>query len=100
MKHYKTVMLVFITSLISLVILSFVIIDKPTPYQFPELKMFPQMPTSDNLPTVEGVEQATASFKEGLVTAWIHPHKVNRLKLEEALRKKGVKLLKPMKPAE
>jgi copper chaperone CopZ len=49
---------------------------------------------------VEGVEQATASFKEGLVTAWIHPHKVNRLKLEEALRKKGVKLLKPMKPAE
>ena len=69
MKHYKTVMLVFITSLISLVILSFVIIDKPTPYQFPELKMFPQMPTSDNLPTVEGVELGRFLFYDTILSA-------------------------------
>lgn len=41
---------------------------------------------------LEGVEQATASFKEGLVTAWIHPEKTDRAKLEEALVKKGVTL--------
>ncbi|MGY8769137.1 MAG: heavy-metal-associated domain-containing protein [Pirellulales bacterium] len=49
---------------------------------------------------VEGVEQATVSFKKGLVTAWIQPHKISRLNLEEALRKKGVKLLTPMKQEE
>lgn len=41
---------------------------------------------------LEGVEQATASFKEGLVTAWIDPAKTERKVLEEALRKKNVTL--------
>src|SRR5262249_16352927 len=41
---------------------------------------------------LEGVEKATASFKEGRVTALIDPEKANRVRLEEALMKKGVRL--------
>ena len=41
---------------------------------------------------IEGVERATASFKDGLVTARIDPAKTNRAALEEALKKKNVKL--------
>ncbi len=41
---------------------------------------------------LEGVEQATASFRAGLVTALIDPEKTDRAKLEAALKKKGVTL--------
>lgn len=41
---------------------------------------------------LDGVEHATASFKEGLVCVWIHPGKINREKLTEALTKRGVTL--------
>jgi copper chaperone CopZ len=44
---------------------------------------------------VEGVYHATASFKDGRVTALIDPAKTDKSKLEEALRKKGVDLGKP-----
>ena len=47
---------------------------------------------------IDGVEQATASFKDGRVTALIDPTKTDKSKLEEALRKKGVDLGKPGKP--
>lgn len=41
---------------------------------------------------LEGVEQATASFKQGLVTAWIDPEKTAPEKLEEALIQRNVTL--------
>ena len=41
---------------------------------------------------LEGVEQATASFREGLVTAWIHPEKTDRAAVEEALLNRNVTL--------
>ncbi|MDB5387034.1 MAG: hypothetical protein JWM11_2680 [Planctomycetaceae bacterium] len=41
---------------------------------------------------VEGVEQATASFKDGLVTAVIDPTKTNQMALEMTLTKLGVQL--------
>ena len=41
---------------------------------------------------IEGVEQATASFKDGLVTALINPEKTNRAALEEALKMRRVEL--------
>jgi hypothetical protein len=41
---------------------------------------------------VDGVEQATASFKDGLVTALIDPEKTNRAALEDALKKRQVQL--------
>ncbi len=41
---------------------------------------------------LEGVEQATASFKTGLVTAWIAPTLTDRKTLEETLVKRGVTL--------
>ncbi len=41
---------------------------------------------------LDGVEQATASFKTGLVTAWIHPAKTDRKKLEEILVQRSVTL--------
>jgi copper chaperone CopZ len=44
---------------------------------------------------VDGVMQATASFKDGKVTARIDPSKTDRAKLEEALRKRGVDVGKP-----
>jgi hypothetical protein len=45
--------------------------------------------------SVEGVYQATASFKDGRVTVLFDPTTTDRAKLEEALRKKGVDLGKP-----
>ena len=44
---------------------------------------------------IDGVEQATASFKDGLVTARINPEKTNRAALEEALKMKRVELKTP-----
>jgi hypothetical protein len=41
---------------------------------------------------LEGVERATANFKEGRVVAVIDPTRTNRAKLEEALTKRGVRL--------
>jgi copper chaperone CopZ len=47
---------------------------------------------------IDGVYQATASFKDGRVTALFDPTKTDRTKLEDALRKKGVGVGKPVKP--
>ena len=44
---------------------------------------------------IDGVEQATASFKDGRVTALIDPSKTDRSALEDALRKRGVSVGKP-----
>ena len=49
----------------------------------------------DAIYRVDGVEQATADFKKGLVTARIDPAKVDRAKLEAALRGRGVTVQKP-----
>jgi copper chaperone CopZ len=46
---------------------------------------------------VDGVYQATASFKDGRITALFDPTKTDRAKLEATLRKKGVDLGKPGK---
>jgi len=43
----------------------------------------------------DGVEQATANFKDGLVTAWIHPKQTDRATLEDALRTRGGSLVIP-----
>lgn len=45
------------------------------------------------LDRIEGVEQATASFRESRVTLWIDPSKTNRPVLEEALKKRNVTLI-------
>jgi copper chaperone CopZ len=47
------------------------------------------------LEQIEGVEQATASFHDGLAVAWIDPTKTNRAALEESLKKRGVQLKLP-----
>ncbi len=47
---------------------------------------------------LDGVEQATASFKDGKITALIDPAKTDKSKLEEALKKKGVDVGKSGKP--
>ena len=41
---------------------------------------------------VEGVEMATASFREGRVTALIDPARTDRTKVEDALKKRGVEI--------
>ena len=41
---------------------------------------------------IDGVEQATASFKESLATAWIDPKKTSQAELEDALKKRNVQL--------
>lgn len=43
--------------------------------------------------SLDGVERAVASFKEGHVTAWIDPTKTNREALVVALKKKEVDLV-------
>lgn len=47
---------------------------------------------------IEGVAQATASFREGKVTALIDPARTNQAALEEALKKKQVPLPSTSKP--
>lgn len=49
----------------------------------------------DAIYRLDGVEQATASFKLGLVTAWIDPAKTDRMTLESALTRRGVTLIEP-----
>ena len=44
---------------------------------------------------LDGVETATASFREGRVTALIDPAKTNRATLEAALKKRGVDVKAP-----
>jgi hypothetical protein len=44
---------------------------------------------------IDGVEQATASFREGKVTALIDPKRTNREALETSLRERGVVVTKP-----
>lgn len=44
---------------------------------------------------LDGVERATASFREGRVTVLIEPQKTDRGKLEDALKKRGVQLRAP-----
>lgn len=44
---------------------------------------------------LEGVETATASFREGRVTALIDPDKTNRARLEDALKQRGVDVKAP-----
>ena len=46
----------------------------------------------ESISVIDGVEQATASFKDGRVTALIDPARTDRAALEEALKKKGVQL--------
>jgi hypothetical protein len=41
---------------------------------------------------LDGVERVTVSFTEGRVVALVDPQKIDRVRLEEALRKRGVRL--------
>lgn len=47
----------------------------------------------DILARVEGVEHATANFREGLATAWINPDETDRTSLYAALKNRRVTLL-------
>lgn len=44
---------------------------------------------------LKGVETATASFKEGRVTALINPEQIDRVELEMALKQRGVQIAMP-----
>jgi copper chaperone CopZ len=46
----------------------------------------------ESVSKIEGVEQATASFKESKLTALIDPEKTNKAALEDALKKRNVTL--------
>jgi copper chaperone CopZ len=48
----------------------------------------------EGIARLDGVAQATASFRDGKVTALIDPAKTDRAKLEDALRKRGVQIPK------
>ena len=47
---------------------------------------------------IDGVEQATCSFKASLMTALIDPEKTNKAAIEEALKKRNVTLKADEKP--
>lgn len=49
----------------------------------------------DAIYRLPGVETATASFKEGRVTALFDPEKIDRTELEMALKQRGVELKMP-----
>jgi len=48
----------------------------------------------DAVARLKGVENATASFKAGLVTARVHPDMIDRAQIEAALKLKGVAIRK------
>lgn len=54
--------------------------------------------TYEAVAKLDGVEQATASYKDGLVTALIDPAKTDRSKLEAALKQRNVTLKDQPKP--
>jgi copper chaperone CopZ len=54
-----------------------------------------ELATYEILYKIDGVEQATASFKEGRVTARVDPAKTSRDALIEALRKRQVAVKAP-----
>lgn len=54
-----------------------------------------ELATYEAIFKIEGVEQATASYKEGRVTARIDPAKTNREALVEALQKRNVTIKAP-----
>ncbi len=49
----------------------------------------------ESIYAIKGVEQATASFRDGLVTAVIDPEQTNRAALEAALKSRNVTLKTP-----
>lgn len=49
----------------------------------------------ESISKIDGVERATASFKEGRVTALIDPARTNRAALEAALKKRNVTIKTP-----
>jgi cytochrome c peroxidase len=69
MHFRKTGILVFIGALTATMILSFKVIQQPTPYELPELKLFPKMPVTDNPPTVEGAELGRFLFYDPILSA-------------------------------
>ncbi len=42
--------------------------NKPTPYQFPDLKYFPPMPATQNVPTVEGIDLGRHLFYDPILS--------------------------------
>lgn len=54
-----------------------------------------ELATYESISKVEGVEQATASYKDGKVTARIDPAKTNREALIAALKKRNVAVKAP-----
>lgn len=52
----------------------------------------------ESVSKIDGVEQATCSFKAGKMTALIDPDKTSKGALEEALKKRSVTLNKPAEP--
>lgn len=61
--------LVFMGILMTSMVLSFKVIEQPTPYEFPELKFFPKLPFTDNPPTVEGAELGRFLFYDPILSA-------------------------------
>lgn len=47
---------------------------------------------------IDGVEHATASFKDGRITVWMDSKKTNREAVESALRRGGVKIVDTVEP--
>ncbi|NOX46240.1 MAG: cytochrome-c peroxidase [Chlorobi bacterium] len=69
MKLFKRTFLVLTFVLLSVIIVGLKYSDNPTPYQFPEIKFFPEMPVSvDNPVTVEGVELGRYLFYDPILS--------------------------------
>ena len=69
MRFSKTGILVFIGAVTAVMVLSFKVVKQPTPYELPELKLFPKMPVTDNPPTVEGAELGRFLFYDPILSA-------------------------------
>lgn len=69
MNLNKSIALVFALVLIGVIMVGLKIDNEPNPYQFPELKYFPEMPLSVNNPvTVEGVELGRFLFYDPVLS--------------------------------
>jgi len=69
MNFHKTTIVICIVVLTTVLAIGFKVDDQPTPYQFPELKYFPEMPVSEENPvTVEGVEVGRYLFYDPILS--------------------------------
>ncbi len=69
MRFREKIILLFIGLITTTMVWSFNKLDRPTPYVFSELISFPEMPATDNPPTIEGAKLGRFLFYDPILSS-------------------------------